>query len=226
MSEISLIGVGIAIISNIITQIFLYIIGTLIATLYFENKWGITNRIIKHWHRWNNSELNISLLITYHSNVPFDALKEIVLNNLRKEYGQLKTYKNNDQKLEVMVKNAFHISVNSLPSEEISIQTSNITTHMKTVITNINNISNVLKNIKRDLKSTMCDYDETFFSIYLYLPFTLKYKFYTPKNIDIKHYEIKMFHKDHHSEINLNGDFLNINSKQKDDLIEVVKCFI
>jgi len=216
MSELSLLELCITIVSSIITQISVSIIGTLMATLYFENKWGITNRIIKHWHRWNNSELKVS----------FNTLKEIVLNNLRNEFGQLKTYKNNDQKLEVMVKNAFHISVNSLPSDEISIQTSNITTHMKAVVANINNVLNIFKNIKREIKDTLYEYDESFFSIYLYLPFTLKYKFYTPKNIDIKHYEIKMFHKDHHSEINLNGDFLKINSKQKDDLIEVIKCFI
>lgn len=226
MSESGLIGIAIAIISSIVTQIFLSIIGTLMATLYFENKWGITDRIIKHWHKWNNSELTMSLLVTYHSNVPFNFLKEIVLNNLRTEYGQLKIDKNNEQKLEVMVKNEFHISINTLPSNEISIQTSNITTHMRTVIANINNISNVLKNIKREIKSTIYNYDETFFSIYLYLPFTLKYKINTPKNIEIKHYEIKMLHKDYQSEINLNGNFLKINSKQIDDLIDVIKCFI
>lgn len=226
MSESGLIGIAIAIISSIVTQIFLSIIGTLMATLYFENKWGITDRIIKHWHKWNNSGLTMSLLVTYHSNVPFNFLKEIVLNNLRTEYGQLKIDKNNEQKLEVMVKNEFHISINTLPSNEISIQTSNITTHMRTVIANINNISNVLKNIKREIKSTIYNYDETFFSIYLYLPFTLKYKINTPKNIEIKHYEIKMLHKDYQSEINLNGNFLKINSKQIDDLIDVIKCFI
>ena len=226
MSESGLIGIAIAIISSIVTQLFLSIIGTLMATLYFENKWGITDRIIKHWHKWNNSELTMSLVVTYHSNVPFNFLKEIVLNNLRTEYGQLKIYKNNEQKLEVMVKNAFHISINTLPSNEISIQTSNITTHMRTVIANINNISNVLKNIKREMKSTIYNYDETFFTIYLYLPFTLKYKINTPKNIEMKHYEIKMLHKDYQSEINLNGNFLKINSKQIDDLIDVIKCFI
>ena len=97
---------------------------------------------------------------------------------------------------------------------------------MKAVVATTNNILNTFKNIKREIKETEDEYDESFFSIYLYLPFTLKCKFYTPKNIDIKHYEIKMFHKDHHSEINLNGDFLKIDSKQKDDLIDVIKCFI
>ena len=167
MSELSLLELCITIVSSIITQISVSIIGTLMATLYFENKWGITNRIIKHWHRWNNSELKVSLLVTYHTDVPFNTLKEIVLNNLRNEFGQLKTYKNNDQKLEVMVKNAFHISVNSLPSDEISIQTSNITTHMKAVVANINNVLNIFKNIKREIKDTLYEYDESFFSIYL-----------------------------------------------------------
>jgi len=226
MTETDIFNIGITFLSNIIAQIVMTIFGTLLTTLYIEHKWGITNRIIKKWHRLKNSELNMSLFVTYNSNVNFNTLKKIVLNNLRNEYGQLKIYKDNDEKLEVMVKNTFHVSVNSLPSNEISIQTSNITAHMKTVITNINNISNVMKNIKREIKDTVYVYDETSFSIYLYLPFTLKYNFYTPKNIDIKKYEIKMFHKDHHSEININGDFLKINSKQKDDLIEVVKCFI
>lgn len=226
MSEINLLDVGITIVSNIFAQTFLSIIGTLMTTLYIENKWGITNRIIKQLHRLTNSELKMSLLVTYHSNVNFNTLKKIVINNLRNEYGQLKIYKNNDQKLEVMVKNSFHFSVNSLPSNEISIQSSNITTHMKSIIANINDISNVMKNIKREIKDITDVYDENDFTIYLYLPFTLKYNFHPPKNIDIKNYEIKMFHKDHHSEINLNGDFLKINSKQKDDLVEVVKCFI
>ena len=116
MSELSLLEFCIAIVSSTIVQISVSIIGTLIATLYYENEWGITNRAIKRLHRLKNSELKVSLLVTYHTNVPFNTLKETVFNNLRNEFGQLKIYKNNDQKLEVMVKNAFHISVNSLPS--------------------------------------------------------------------------------------------------------------
>lgn len=226
MSENELINFGITIVSNVLSQIFLSIFATLFVTLYIENKWGIANRIIKRLHRLKNSELKMSLLVTYHSNIDFNTLKNTVIKNLRNEYGQLKTYKDNDQKLEVMVDNSFHYYLDSLPSNEISIKTSQITTHMKSVITNINNIFNVMKNIKRDMKDITDVYDETDFSIYLYLPFTMKCKLSTPKNINVKKYEVKMFHEDHHSEININDDFLKINSKQKDDLVEVVKCFI
>ena len=208
-----------------ISQLIIGLLGAIFAII-IENKYGLSDKVTKIWHKIKNSKVQLQLLVKYSSNMPFENIKEIILDNLRENYGQLKIYHNNEQKLEAMVNNSFHIIVLPDLNGSLLIKTNEITAHINFINKTVEEIFNVFKDIKRDVGATSYQHDEKCFTVYLDLPFKKIYtKFNAPKGVIIDNYEVKMFHQQHHSEIVLRGRFLKINSKQKDDLLEVIKCF-
>ena len=206
-------------------QLIIGLLGAFFAII-LENKYGLFDKATKLWHKIKNSKVELQLLVKYSSNMPFKNITEIILDNLRETYGQPRVIKNNEQKLEVMVNNSFHIIVEPNLNGCLLIQTNKITSHINFINKTVEEIFNIFKDIKRDVGATPYQYNEKCFTVYLYLPFKKTYaKFNAPKGVIIDNYEIKMFHEQHHSEIVLKGHFLKINSKQKDDLLDVIKCF-
>lgn len=216
---------AVALFFGIISQLIIGLISAVVAII-FENKYKLVDKITKLWHKIKNSKVELSLLVKYSSNMPFKDIKEIILDNLRKNYAPLRVHQNNENKLEVMVNNSFNISIEFDLNGDLSIQTNKITSHINFINKSIDDILNVFKDIKRDIGASGHQHDEKYFTVHLHLPFKNIYtRFNMPKGIVIDNYEVKMFHKTHHSEVVLKEHVLKIVSNQKDDLIDAIKCF-
>ncbi len=223
MSENILYDIG----SQVLIWIFLAIF-----SIILENRFGISKWLIKlYHHKIRNSEIYIRANLVYNSNLSFDGLKEYIKEGFRERYVKLDVHNDSSQSLGFMVGDIFEISVQNNPNNEISIQTNKIKTTMKGVENDVRNILNVLNDVKGKIKEKenypIMNFEEKEFSLYLYLPYKDPFtKIYPPKNIRLKDYEVKLIHEDYGSIIKLKADFLNINTKERHELEELIKYFI
>lgn len=213
-----------------ILDIFITWLTSGIIGIYLNNKFKISEKLTKFKHKILNSEISMILSVSYESNYPFDKIKTHILNNFRDEFGHLKIYLNNEYQLDFDVLDyGFHVIVEYNTQNELSIRTSKIIRHMNTVVKTVEDVLDACNKTKREIKTTnyTIKLDEKDFSIYLYLPYKQIFtKFYTPKQIIIKDYRIKMLDGTSGSEIKVNGEYLNINSDERSDLMKVISNFV
>lgn len=197
--------------------------------ILIENKWGIMPRLTKFYHKFRNSKSPIILNITYESNYDFNKIKEIVKKTFRKEYGKIDVYKNKNS-LKFNVSQDFNFSVYD-NKDNIIFQTTKLPTTMNSIEKEINKILTVLKKIEKKIKKEIEETTKIFkqkeFSVKLFLPYKSRYiKFYTPKNIEIKNYEIEFNDKEYSSVLKLKGDVFSIHSEEQMALEKVLDKII
>jgi hypothetical protein len=168
--------------------------------------------------------------IVLSSTLPFTDLKECLKDSFRERYKRLKIYKDSPQGLDMMVDDMFHIYSSENPNNEVFIQTNKIGFKMQGIKEGLNKILDSINEAKERAnkeKGNEATFTEKEFSLYLYLPYADPFtKIYVPKNIQLKDYEIKLVHEDYGSIIKLKADFLNINTKYRHELEELIRYFI
>jgi hypothetical protein len=216
-------------ISDVIARVFIWIL-LFIFSIIVENKFGITKWLKRKYHFFKNSEVHVMINVVFNSTLPLIDLKEYLKDSFRERYKRLKIYKDSSQSLDIMVDEIFHIYSSENPNNEVSIQTNKIGFKMQSIKKGLNKILDSINDAKERVnneKGNGTTFTEKEFSLYLYLPYTDPFtKIYVPKNIQIKDYEIKLFHEEYGSVIKLKADFLNINTKYRHELEELIRYFI
>lgn len=214
------------IISNIIAVPVIFILSILL-----ENQFGIFKLIKRKWHYLKNSEVYIKTNIVYNTTIPLVEFCESLKNSFRLQYNQLKIYKESPTgELDMMINNMFHIRVYGNPNNEVSIQTNKISFKMQGIQEGLRKILDTINIAKEEADTNKQNgqiITEKEFSLYLELPYSDPFvKIYTPKEIQIKNYEVRLSHLDHKSEIVLNAKYLNLNAQHRYDLENLIKYFI
>lgn len=219
-----------SIISDVITRVLIWIL-LFIFSIIVENKFGITKWLKRKYHFIKNSEVRVMINVVFNSTSPLTDLKECLKDSFRERYKRLKIYKDSPQGLDMMVNDMFHIYSSENPNNEVSIQTNKIGFKMQSIKEGLNKILDSINDAKeranKEKGNGVVAFTEKEFSLYLYLPYTDPFtKIYVPKNIQLKDYEIKLVHKDYGSIIKLKANFLNINTKHRHELEELIRHFI
>ncbi|WP_407282761.1 hypothetical protein V7O61_03055 [Methanolobus sp. WCC1] len=195
-----------------------------ILSLYIEYKWNISEKIIRLKHY--RSELSLKPIVSYNSDIPFNDLKDIVLNSLSNTDCKFRTYKDTEYQLDVIVNDSFHVTVDTASEDTFTIQMSKRKSTMKTKDSDVNSIIEYLDNFQRDISLNGWRINVNSYTFYLYFSFENAYfKFHAPKNVDVNSYELSMIHAPSTSKIILKRDYLKITSVQKNDVLSVVKSF-
>jgi hypothetical protein len=200
---------------------------TALIAIFLEDKYGLTDKIRKIYHRLINSRTDYIFNIFYKSNVKIDLVKSIFLNEFRNKYdGKIKIYKDNIQTLEFQVNNSFVITLFKSPENQYGIQTSKIQTGLRDLSRELELLLKTFDKCQRKL-NTDNKFDKVEASIKIYLPFKNGFsKIRLPKNVILKDYEIKLMHNEFSSIINITVGILEINSERKDDLDKIFRKII
>lgn len=213
-----------SIFSNVLADAFFLIVTSMLA----ENKFGIIPTLTKKYHKLKNSELTVFLNVTFRSNIQFEQLKQDLKKVFKNTYEKVKLYEDNSHFMDMQIDDSFHIRAYD-NDDEVDIRTSEITCHMNTVSSTTGKLLNTLNQVKSLLKQSDTDtiFEEKNFSIFLSLPYKNIYsKFYTPKNLKVKEYELTMSSEERGSSVKLTVDYININSDDRSGIEDVIKQFI
>ncbi len=169
-----------------------------------ENKFGLYKSFLRVLHRF--SEIQVLIRVSYHSNLPFNYIKDYIKNEFRNQYQNLKVYKDSSETLDFMVNNEFHVIVQNNPNNELSAYTNKITTRVNKSKCLVQSFLKVLEHIKEEIheQNELIDLKEKEFSLYLDLPYENPFStMYIPKNMENKKNELEFVHKENQGSIKI-----------------------
>ena len=200
----------------------------IVVSIFTENKFGLVKKIKRLWHKIMNSSCQFSFVLIFSSNIRFDNIKNQLRECFKREYKNIKIYKDSIGALEMKIDNSFTISLLKNPNNEISLLTSKLKTGMRELNKDIDKLLNVIDVCQNNLNNQnhQNKFTDKEINIKLFLPYKNPYtKIYPPKNIYIKDYEIELSDKQYASIIKLKIDVLNVSITKRANLSKVLKRF-
>lgn len=199
-------------------------------SMAIENRFGVINSIKKIIYKIIPSPSQIKISIIFHSSQPFEIIKKNITDHFREKYKKISTKKNSSQTLEFMVDDSFLISVFQNPNDEVTIITNKIKSTTKDIKKDVRKILDVLTDTKDDISKSnfneMLFYEKEF-EIFLYLPFSDTYtKFYSPKNVIVKDFEVYFSDLEFDRVIKLKADYIKIQTMKRYELEEIIGHFV
>jgi hypothetical protein len=206
-----------------------------ILAILLEYKFGIVPKLIKLWHKILNSKAPVILNITYETDEDFkqddfNQVKEIVKDVFRSEFNKIKIFKSKNT-LEFNVNGMFNITIFDNKNQQISLLTSKLPTTMWSMKKDLRKLFSTLKIAKEKIINVAKEKKQIFkekeFSIQIFLPYRNRYvKFYPPKGINIKEYDIKFNHDEFSSMIHLKGDVVNIYTDEQTHIDKLISKIV
>lgn len=230
MTEFSLLTYIKPLFSDIITSIVVSILAsvcTFFISMKVENKFGLYKSSLRLLHQF--SETQIRIHVSYHSNLPFNYIKDFVKTGFRSQYQNLRVYKDSSETLDFMVNNEFHVIVQNDSNNEMSVYTNKITTKVNKSKSMVHSFISILENVKEEIhkQNELINLKEKDFSLYLDLPYEDPFTtVYIPKNMTYKKNELEFVHGKSQGVMKIRNSHVSIHAKRSDDLYEIMESLV
>lgn len=191
----------------------LWLIGLILApiiSLILEHRFQIMGKIKKIYFWTLNKNVGFEVNLTFDEIKEFDKIKKNFLEIAREKKKRISIKRDNRDKLEFLFDN-YIITLFIMPNNKLFIDTSRIECGMREIKNKLNLFLSLINNLENKEKIKT---KEVSFNIFV--PFKWSYvNIRTPKNLNLKDYDIKFTEGEFRSIINLRIDRLSISGNER-----------
>lgn len=198
-----------------------------LATVLLENQFGMRKRAGLLYHKIVNSETHFKVDAVYDTDMAFENVQDEVKSVFREHYGDITLLEEGSGNVTLEIDDTFLVTLGQTDDDEITIETSKITSTMRDMRPELTELLNVIGDFEQRSHNQSNSTDHTFqdqkFTAELFLPYNSTFiNTYLPRGVTLNGYRLDLDYPDYNCSIHDTGDALQITTTHRPDLTTIL----
>ncbi len=195
----------------------------ILVAVMVENRFGLRKRTGMIWHKIVNSETYFKIDAVYDTDMVFENVRDEVKSVFREHYGDITILEDGSGSVTLEVNDNFLVTLGLTDDDEVSIETSKITSTMRDMRTEIDELLQVIGDFEERshnvVKGTDNAFEDNQFTAELFLPYNSTFvNMHLPRGVTLTSYRLTLDYPDYDCSIQDTGESLNITTDHREDL--------